>query len=130
MDDTQSPAVRLRMQQAWETLKEADTLLENDLWRGVINRAYYAMFYAVLALAAFKAVVVTKHTHAIAFFDKEFVRSGAFPRELSRSLHSGFDQRQGSDYGELSEIEYGDAERSFSEAKAFVETVDAYLKAF
>ena len=45
-------AIRLRLEQARETLKEADALREHELWRGVINRSYYAMFYAVLALGA------------------------------------------------------------------------------
>jgi uncharacterized protein (UPF0332 family) len=72
-------AILLRIEQARETLKEADALREHGLWRGVINRSYYAMFYAVLALGVFKQVVLTKHSQAIAFFDKEFVKAGVFP---------------------------------------------------
>jgi hypothetical protein len=40
MDKSQSQAVRLRMEQAHETLKEAEALQDHDLWRGVINRSY------------------------------------------------------------------------------------------
>ncbi len=129
MEEQNSQAVRLRMKQARETLKEAEALHNQDLWRGVINRSYYAMFYAVLALAALKGVAVSKHTHAVAFFDKEFVRKGIFPKELSRALHYGFDQRQTSDYGEIWDIESGEAEMALSEAKAFVKAVTAYFKA-
>jgi uncharacterized protein (UPF0332 family) len=39
------------------------------------------MFYAVLALAASKDVVVSKHTHAIAFLDKEFIKKGIFRKK-------------------------------------------------
>jgi len=63
MDESAQQAVHLRMKQAHETLKEADALRDQDLWRGVINRSYYAMFYAVLALAASKGVAISKHTH-------------------------------------------------------------------
>ena len=128
MDKSQSQAVRLRIEQAHETLKEAEALRDHDLWRGVINRSYYAMFYAVLALAALKEVAISKHTHAVAFFDKEFIHKGVFPKELSRSLHYGFDQRQTSDYGEIWEIEHGEAETALSEAKSFVKIITAYLK--
>jgi len=128
MDESQSQAVRLRMEQAHETLKEAETLQDHDLWRGVINRSYYAMFYAVLALAALKDTAISKHTHAVAFFDKEFILKGIFPKELSRSLHYGFDQRQTSDYGEIWEIEHGEAKIALSEAKSFVKAITAYLK--
>lgn len=44
--------VRYRLQQAAETLREASLLLDQSAWRGAQNRAYYAMFYAVLALLA------------------------------------------------------------------------------
>jgi len=128
MNEAQSQAVRLRMEQARETVKEAEALRDHDLWRGVINRSYYAMFYAVLALAALKDVAISKHTHAIAFFDKEFIHKGIFPKELSRSLHYGFDQRQTSDYGEIWEIERGEAEIALSEATSFVKAITAYLK--
>lgn len=128
MDESHSQAIRLRMKQARETLKEAEALQDQDLWRGVINRSYYAMFYAVLALAALRDVGVSKHTHAVAFFDKEFIHKGIFPKELSRSLHYGFDQRQNSDYGEIWDIERGEAELALSEAKSFVKAINAYLK--
>src|SRR6266511_408848 len=128
MDESRSQAIRLRMEQAQETLKEAEALQDHDLWRGVINRSYYAMFYTVLALAALKEVAISKHTHAVAFFDKEFIHKGVFPKELSRSLHYGFDQRQTSDYGEIWKIEHGEAEMALSEAKSFVKAITAYLK--
>lgn len=52
MDDAREQAVRARMDQAHETLKEAEVLFEQGFLRGAINRSYYAMFYAVLAPAA------------------------------------------------------------------------------
>jgi predicted nucleotidyltransferase len=46
--------VRYRIEQAQETLREAELLLGAAALRGAINRAYYAMFYALLALLATK----------------------------------------------------------------------------
>lgn len=37
MEEAQSEAVRLRLEQALETLKEAEALQEHNLWRGVIT---------------------------------------------------------------------------------------------
>lgn len=128
MDSAKDQAVRARINQAHETLKEAEVLFEQDLWRGVINRSYYAMFYAVLALAASKGVGISKHTHAIAFLDKEFIKKGILPKELSRALHIGFDERQTSDYGEIWDIDHTEAEQTLSDAKSFVKTIDDYLK--
>ena len=89
MSESKNRAIRERMKQAHETLNEANALFEQDFWRGTINRAYYAMFYAVLALAAAKGVVISKHTHAISFLDKEFIKKGVFPRKSHARFTSG-----------------------------------------
>lgn len=128
MDEEKSRIIHERMDEARETLIEAETLLAKDLRRGVINRSYYAMFYAVLALAASKRQAISKHTHAIAFFDKEFVRKGIFPKEISRSLHFGFEDRQTRDYGEIWEIDRADVEATFQDARKFVDAIENYLK--
>jgi len=70
----------------------------------------------------------TKSTHAVSFFDKEFIKKGIFPKELSRALHYGFDERQTSDYGEVWDIDYSEAEMALSEAKRLVKAIDEYLK--
>ena len=128
MNEDVLQAIRLRIGQARETLQEAEALSEHSLWRGVINRSYYAMFYAVLALGIYRQVVLSKHSQAIAFFDKEFVKTEIFPREFSRSLHLGFDQRQVSDYGDIWTVSREEAETVFSEARVFVEGIDDYLR--
>jgi len=71
--------LRYRMEQAYETLREAEILLNESALRGAINRAYYAMFYALLALLATKRLGTSKHSGALALFDREFVRPGCFP---------------------------------------------------
>ena len=96
--------VAYRIQQAMETLKEADSLYQSALWRGVINRSYYAMFYAVLALAVLHQQATSKHSGVITFFDREFVKTGIFEENLSRSLHQAFESRQQSDYGKIFEV--------------------------
>lgn len=81
-----------RLEQADETLREAEILLSEAALRGAINRAYYAMFYSVLALLAMKRIGTSKHSAIIGAFDREFVKTGVFARELSRSLHLAFDR--------------------------------------
>ncbi|MHB0987807.1 MAG: HEPN domain-containing protein [Bellilinea sp.] len=120
--------IQYRLEQSRETLREGEILAREGLWHGVINRAYYAMFYATLALTVFRSESISKHSGVISFFDKEFIRTGIFPKEYSRMLHLAYDRRQSNDYGEFSYVDKGEAETALSEAKSFVETVDAYLK--
>ena len=50
MNEDQAALVRNRLEQAERTLRQAEILAEYDEWNGVVNRAYYAMFYSALAL--------------------------------------------------------------------------------
>ena len=120
--------VQYRLEQARETLREGEILAREGLWHGVINRAYYAMFYATLALTVFRNETISKHSGVISFFDRDFVRSGIFPKEYSRMLHVAFDRRQSNDYGEFSELAQIDVEAALKDAEIFVETVSQYLQ--
>jgi uncharacterized protein len=120
--------LRYRLEQAHETLREAEILLGESALRGVVNRAYYAMFYALLALLATRQLGTSKHSGALALFDREFVKKGVFSRELSRSLHLAFDRRQEHDYGEMAPVSGSIAEETLRDAKAFVAAIEVHLR--
>ncbi len=128
IDERLMELVRLRMQQATETLREAQILLAEHAYRGAVNRAYYAMFYAVLAVLATRSLGSSKHSGAISLFDREFVKPGDLPRELSRSLHVAFEHRQQADYGELIQLDERAATQVIKEARMFTENIGAYMK--
>ena len=128
-DERLRELIKLRMQQATETLHEAQILIAEHAGRGAISRAYYAMFYAVLAVLATRGLGSSKHSGAIALFDREFVRPGDLPKELSRSLHMAFERRQQADYGELIQLDEPAVTRAIEEAEMFIENVLDYMKA-
>lgn len=120
--------VRYRLNQAYETLHEAEILLAESALRGAINRAYYAMFYALLALLATKQLGTSKHSGAVSLFDREYVKTGQFPRELSRSLRLAFNLRQTQDYKEMTEVDEPTAASTVADANTFVEAIKTYLQ--
>lgn len=66
--------IKYRMEQAKESIDDARFLLDNNRSiRLIANRAYYAMFYAILALLQSKGLGSSKHSGAIALFNKEFI---------------------------------------------------------
>ncbi len=78
MSENIQALVTYRLEQADESLEAARTLLDKGLIRPSVNRAYYAMFYAVLALLARGKKETSKHSGAIALFDRDFVKKGIF----------------------------------------------------
>jgi uncharacterized protein (UPF0332 family) len=121
--------ITLRMGQTTETLHEAHILLAEHANRGAVSRAYYAMFYAVLALLASKGLGSSKHSGTISLFDREFVKPGDLPKELSRALHMAFERRQQADYGELIQLDASAATRAIEEAEMFIRKVRGHLTA-
>lgn len=117
-----------RLEQAHETLREAEILLREDALRGAVNRSYYAMFYALMAVLADKQLGTSKHSSALALFDREFVKTGVFPPALSRTLRRAFDHRQTQDYGEIVSITAEIAAEALADARDFVAAIESYLR--
>lgn len=120
-----------RFREAEETLRDAEKMLQAGLSpRSVINRAYYAMFYAVLALFISEGInaKTSKHSGIIAIFDKEFVHSGKIDRRYSKMLHRMFDTRQECDYKELVEMSVDDAAEFVALATEFVQAIKLFME--
>jgi uncharacterized protein (UPF0332 family) len=116
------------MDQALETLREASLLLDQSAWRGAQNRAYYAMFYAALALLATRQLGSSKHSGVLGLFDREFVKPGLLPAALSRSLRLAFNRRQSLDYGEVMDIDPEEVTEMVAAAKLFVQAIEDFLQ--
>ncbi|MBI5446722.1 MAG: HEPN domain-containing protein [Deltaproteobacteria bacterium] len=128
MTDVLKELARYRMDQAREAARAARALIEGSLFRDSVNRSYYAMFYAVLALLATRALGTSKHSAAISLFDREFVKDGLVSRELSRWLHTALDKRLKADYAEEPVLVTAEeAERLADEAGRFIAAVADYL---
>ncbi|MFC1862867.1 HEPN domain-containing protein [Thermodesulfobacteriota bacterium] len=115
--------VEYRQTQADESLDASEVLIEKNLLRPSVNRAYYAMFYGVLALLAIDKMETSKHGGAISLFDREFVKEGVFTKDFSRWLHDAFDLHQRVDYSPEYYVSHKEAERTLKNAVNFVEEV-------
>ena len=128
MKEEQLILIKYRLEQADASLKEAEVLLrENMSFRAVINRLYYSMFYAVLAILQEKQIGTSKHIGAISSFDREFVKTGIFEKEFSKILHRTFELRQKGDYMEQVDVSKEDVDEILPKAKEFVNRIREYL---
>lgn len=59
-----------RMEQATDALQAARTLIDAGLPRNAVNRAYYAIFYGVLALLVTRRLGAPKHSGALILFSR------------------------------------------------------------
>ena len=91
------------------------------------STAHITMFYAVLALTVVRGFSTSKHAGVLAFFDREYVKTGIFSKALSRKFHLAFDHRQSQDYGEFVLIDGRIAQETIADATEFVDQIENYL---
>ncbi|MEW5830137.1 MAG: HEPN domain-containing protein [Chloroflexota bacterium] len=86
--------IRYRLERAHQTLNTAQILHEQRAdTASIVNRAYYAMFYAALALLATIGEETSKHSGVMALFDRHFIKTGILPKDMGKFLHTAFDAR-------------------------------------
>jgi uncharacterized protein (UPF0332 family) len=119
-----------RLKQAEETLADAAKMLQGHLSpRSIINRAYYAVFYAILALFLQSDInpKTSKHSGVITIFDRDIVHPGKLGKRYSKFAHKLFAARQQVDYKELIEVSEEDAAECVGQAKDFLNGVKLFL---
>lgn len=127
--EKQIELAKYRLKQAEESINEALFLLSGKQSpRSIINRAYYAMFYAVLALIVFEPFSSSKHIGVLSYFNKRFIKEGVFPEELGRSINKAFELRQEGDYREYAEITYEEVEPVIQQAQSFLKTIRQFIE--
>lgn len=82
MPDNREELKVYRLEMAKERLHSSKILLEAGSYKDSIGRSYYAMFTAVRALLAVEGQDFSKHAGVIAYFQKEYVKTGSLTRNI------------------------------------------------
>ena len=117
-----------RMQNAKDTLDTAKICREYKRYKDSINRCYYAAFYAIKAVLALEGKDFKRHKDVVAYFNKEYVATEIFPRELGRKLGRLKQLREKSDYDDFYIASKNQAQEQYETAKFAIELVVKYLE--
>ena len=117
-----------RLGAAKEDLKAAQLNFEMAQYRASNNRAYYAIFRAVSACLAIKFKAYKQHAQVIGNFNRDFVHTGVFPKEISRKISRAQEVRHASDYDDFYVVSVEDAREQSETAREVVEMVEKYLE--
>lgn len=113
---------------AQRSLASAESSIEHGFYNTVINRAYYAIFYAASGLLLTHNLSRSKHSGVIAAFRQQFVQAGLIEPEYSDIYGDVMDARMGSDYDMTWEVEEATARDKLEDARRFVERAVHYLE--
>ena len=120
--------VNYRISRAFETLKEAEKMIENQFWNASINRIYYACFYAVSGLLLKKCIDTSTHKGIRQMFGLHYVQTGLISKEFARFFSDLYDRRQTGDYDDFVVYDEETSVKLFSIANKFVQEIDSLIK--
>ena len=126
MDNRKQDLSSYRLSQAEDSIKVAQMSYDNALFKDSINRSYYAAFYAIKAVLALEEIDFKRHKDAIANFNKDYVKTEIFPREVGRKIGEAEEIRHASDYDDFYIASKEETERQIAVAGEFIELVEKY----
>lgn len=125
--NNQSEYIRYRFERAEESFDEAIILSEHGKWNAVVNRLYYACFYAVISLLLKNGIETQSHDGARTQFGLNFVKTGKVSKEYGKLFSKLFDFRQKGDYGDLYDFDSETVKPLISKTKEFIQEVKSIV---
>ena len=118
---------KYRIDTARETLNVAKECLENKHYKDSINRSYYASFYAARSILALERIDFKRHKDVIAYFNKNYVATGIFEKDIGRKLARLQQKREQSDYDDFYIASKLDTVNQVTIAKEIIGEIKTYL---
>ena len=116
-----------RLEQAKENLEEAIALLDINKFKGASNRAYYAIFHAIKAILALEETDFKKHSSVIAYFNKNYINTEIFSKELGKKVSTARLFREKSDYVDFYIVTKEECEEQIKTAEELINLVEKYI---
>ncbi len=119
---------QFRLEKAKNNVAAAKATAEQGFYDVSANRSYYAIFHAARAVLALTGQDFRKHSGVIAYFRKEYVKTGIFETKLSDIIQDAFEIRTDCDYEDFYVVAKEDVEQQIQNAEYFVSKIEEYLK--
>lgn len=95
---TRNDLIEHRFRIAKEDLETAYLLLEAEQYRGANNRAYYSIYHTIDAVLSIEGLAFKRHKDTLAYFNKQYIATNIFPRDMGRKIVKAEEIRHASDY--------------------------------
>jgi len=119
--------ITYRLDEAKDTVEDVQLLISNDRLRAAINRIYYGMFYALLALGIKFDFETSKHQQLIGWFNKNFIHEGLIDAKYGKIINKALNRRTKGDYDSFVEFEKEIVVEMFNEMKDFIKGLEEFI---
>lgn len=117
-----------RLERAKSEIETAELLYKENKLLAANNRAYYSIFYSIRAVLAMEKIDFKRHKDVMAYFNKNYVKTEIFPRQMGKKIILASKIREDSDYDEKYVPDIYTTDLQIKTAKELIVLVDEYLK--
>jgi hypothetical protein len=118
----------LRMERAKEFLREAELFLKNKMYRGAVNRSYYAVFTAMRSLLVLEGGSPKTYEGTKILFNLRFIRTKKLSEKIMKNIEDLYRARFDADYSDFVSIEKNEAGKLFKVAKMVIQKIEKLQK--
>lgn len=119
MDERRKDLCYYRLEKAQMCLESAGILVQTQDYCGAANRSYYAIFHSIRSLLALEGMDFSKHSGVMAYFQRNYVKTGVFEKKYSEIITQAFEIRSEADYDDYYVISKEDVEEQIQNAHFF-----------
>lgn len=127
MASEQKEKVQFWLNRAKETLEDTQIAFTLGRHHMAMNRAYYAFFYAVMALGLSEGFITSKHSELRGWFNKTFIKTGVFPLNVGKVYSKLYEGRMESDYATLYSPTKEELSEEIPHLEACILTIENYI---
>lgn len=116
-----------RLEQAKEDLLASKMLYDEKFYKSANNRAYYSIFHSIKAVLALEPIDFKRHKDVTAYFNKNYVHTEIFPKEIGHKISKATTIREDSDYDDEFIVKPEETEEQVKTAKELLRLVEEYI---
>ncbi|MBQ6538137.1 MAG: HEPN domain-containing protein [Eubacterium sp.] len=118
---------KYRYETAMDDLDTAKNNYRDGKYKQAVNRSYYAVFHGLRAITALDEFDSKKHSGIIAYFNKNYVKTGVFESEISKKIQSAYRLRENADYQDFFVVSKQDTLNQLDNAMDVLKKIKTYL---
>lgn len=117
-----------RIEVAREDFQTAQDNLKDGHYRAANNRAYYSIYHSITAVFALEKRAYKRHKDTIANFNRDYVKTGIFSRDIGKRIGKAEEVRHSSDYDEFYLVTKAECVRQIETAEILLKETEKYIK--
>lgn len=115
-----------RLEQAKEDLVASKALYDLRLYKSANNRAYYSIFHSIKSVLALEPIDFKRHKDVISYFNKNYIHTEIFPKNMGRRISYASKIREDSDYDDEFIVREEDTIAQIKTAEDLIKLVENY----